>query len=155
MKEKFAAYFAEQSFFFTLAEKKKGLSYRHCASAVARLPQLDFLADVVPQTVKFSDTEQGKKLLAKQKNGSKHNDDDIPVWARAHPEALAKLQAAQKEGGSENHEGMDHNLDIQTITSSHLLSTNSTALKAQEKPTSSKIPSLPLILNEDVEMSNA
>ncbi|ORY85649.1 hypothetical protein BCR37DRAFT_344702 [Protomyces lactucae-debilis] len=60
--ERFAAYFAEQSFFYTIAERKKGLNYSHCASAVARLPQLDFLSDVVPQRVQFRDTAAGKQV---------------------------------------------------------------------------------------------
>lgn len=101
-KEKFAAYFAEQSFFFTLAEKKKGISYKHCASAVARLPQLDFLADVVPLTTTTTTTGDGpEKKGTKRQEGRTNNQDgvsgNIPAWARAHPEALRKIQAAQDQ----------------------------------------------------------
>lgn len=147
MKEKFAAYYAEQSFFFTLAEKKKGLSYRHCASAVARLPQLDFLADVVPQTIKFSDTEPGKKLLARQKSGSTNqNDNEIPEWARAHPEALSKIQAAQDGRMQDPVTGSSVDHDMSPSTASTQL------LSASKKPSSS--PTLPHLLNEDSNMSN-
>lgn len=73
------------------------MSYKHCASAVARLPQLDFLADVVPPISKnIQGTNlQSKKSTSKSKHSAQDNDNEIPEWARAHPEALAKIQAAQ------------------------------------------------------------
>lgn len=81
-----------------MADKKRVLHYKHCASAVARLPQLDFLADVVPQTVRLADTEQYKTLVARRKKeDAEARLGIVPEWARAHPEVYKKIEAAQKE----------------------------------------------------------
>ncbi|CCG81611.1 putative CBF/NF-Y family transcription factor [Taphrina deformans PYCC 5710] len=120
--EKFAAYFAEQSFFYTLADKKKVLDYKHCASAVARLPQLDFLSDVVPPTVRVADTAEYKKMEAlKKREEAKEKGNGIPEWAKAHPEALAKMKAAQAERGDEDGEDLSEVEDMENDdpTASH------------------------------------
>lgn len=78
-----------------MAEKKKGLQYRHCAAAVARLPQLDFLADVVPQLKLPEVTKRVKETTT-------INETSIPAWALPHPEVAKKLEEAMKRSRETN-----------------------------------------------------
>lgn len=48
--ELFIAYFCEKAHETCLADRKKQITYRHMAEAVARVDSLEFLADVVPRT---------------------------------------------------------------------------------------------------------
>ncbi|BFZ58902.1 hypothetical protein PYCC9005_005970 [Savitreella phatthalungensis] len=59
--EKFATYFTEQAYLYATAEGKRGLQYRHCAKAVSRVGQLEFLADVVPSTVTFGEVKKRRQ----------------------------------------------------------------------------------------------
>lgn len=59
--ERFAGYYAEQAYRFAQAEGKKSLQYKHCAKAVARVPQLEFLADVVPSTSTYGEVKRRRQ----------------------------------------------------------------------------------------------
>lgn len=142
----FASYFAEQSFFFSLAEKKKGLHYKHCAAAVARLPQLDFLSDVVPQISKPADSIRKKTTLAKQNSKA---DSTVPDWALPHPEILSRIRAAQETRAAE--EVAQDKVEIGSAANTHAEPSDMDgSTNIDPRPQSSS-----QVEAEDVEMQNA
>lgn len=85
--------------------------------------------------------------MAKQKNAHMTtNDNDIPEWARAHPEALSKIQAAQEmhRANGSPEEAPDQDEIAPSITT----------LQPQSTSKKSLSPTLPLLLNDEIDMSD-
>ncbi|KAK6524555.1 hypothetical protein TWF281_011460 [Arthrobotrys megalospora] len=88
--EEFIWHLAEQAHKMTKVEKKprKNIQYKDLANAVARIDNLEFLADVIPRTVPF-----GKAMMKKMGSGSGGRKKAV---AAASEEGTAKADASVK-----------------------------------------------------------